>query len=248
MIAQALLKEVDCVLVVDDGSPEPLQIQPPVRLCRHFENRGYGDAVHTAMAFARSEKFDALILVDGDGQHDIRYVQQLLKQLDGCDVAVGNRMHHNSTHVGLPQPVERREANDFMRAAFKRVHPQSQLNDFFSGFLAFRLKALPRNMDLRGSLYASPARMWPCLAGAGLSIAEIAIPCIYLSSNNNFYRQYASMEELGHHIVDEFTESSVRYLGKSRESVLIALIEELRTGCYESVRSWFEPACMRVRR
>jgi glycosyltransferase involved in cell wall biosynthesis len=235
-------------LVIDDGSLDPPQVKPPVRLCRHFENRGYGDAVNTAITFARTEQFDALVLVDGDGQHDIRYVPQLLALLDDSDVGVGNRLHHNSTQVGLPQPVERREANDFMCAVFNRVYPQFQLNDFFSGFLAFRVKAIPHYMDLRGSLYASPARMWPCLVGAGLSISEIAIPCIYLSPNNNFSRQYASMEDLGRHIVDEFIESSVRYLGKSKESILYALLEELRTGYYESIRSWLEPACMRCRR
>lgn len=247
-IAQALLNEVDYVLVIDDGSEEPIHVKSPLRFCRHNTNRGYGDAVNTAINYARLEKFDALILVDGDGQHDINYVSKLLTILDKYDVAVGNRLHHTSAQIGSPQPVERLEANDFMRAALQRIHPEFHLHDFFSGFLAFRLKALPHYLDLRGSRYASPARMWPCLAGAGLSISEIAIPCIYFDSGNNFLRQYKSMEALGHHIIEEFTESSVRYLGMSRESVLDILQEELSMGFYESIRSWIEPACIRDRK
>jgi glycosyltransferase involved in cell wall biosynthesis len=122
-IIQALLEEVDCVLVVDDGSKEPIKVQPPVHLCRHSDNRGYGDAVNTAITFARIEEFDALVLVDGDGQHDIRYVSQIFALLDNYDMAVGNRVHHNSKEIGLPQPIERRKANDFMCAVFNRVYP-----------------------------------------------------------------------------------------------------------------------------
>jgi dolichol-phosphate mannosyltransferase len=244
-IIQALLEKVDCVLVVDDGSIEPIKVQPPVHLCRHSDNRGYGDAVNTAITFARMEQFDALVLVDGDGQHDIRYVQQILALLDNYDVAVGNRFHKNSKEIGLPQPIERREANDFMCAVFNRVYPIFQINDFFSGFLAFRLDAIPHYMDLRGSRYASPARMWPCLVGAGLRISEITIPCIYLSQNNNFLRQYSSMEDLGYHIIKEFIDSSIRHIGKPKEKILSSLFKELETGKYESIKSWLEPAFIR---
>lgn len=160
-------------------------------------------------------------------------------------LSANNRFHKNSKEIGLPQPIERREANDFMCAVFNRVYPIFQINDFFSGFLAFRLDAIPHYMDLRGSRYASPARMWPCLVGAGLRISEIAIPCIYLSQNNNFLRQYSSMEDLGYHIIKEFIDSSIRHIGKPKEKILSSLFKELETGKYESTKSWLEPAFIR---
>jgi hypothetical protein len=83
--------------------------------------------------------------------------------------------------------------------------------------------------------------MWPCLVGAGHRISEIAIPRIYLSQVNNFLLQYSSMEDLGHHIINEFIDSSIRHLGKFRESILSSLSEELETGKYESIKNWLEP-------
>ena len=241
LIAATLLRDVADVVIIDDGSRVPIEAESPVRVHRYKENRGYGDAVQIAITIARKEHFDSLILVDGDGQHDLTYVTPLLERLKSSDIALGNRLHPHSPVRGLTQPPERRQANDFFRRSFRRLHNQLHLGDFFSGFIAFRVNAIPMQLDLRGTRYASPARMWPCLAGAQLRVSEIPIPCIYLNESNNFVLQYGSMSDLGNHLVDEISASSQRFLGISRKTVLTALEDELATGRYESILPWINP-------
>lgn len=240
-IATSLLKNVTDVIIIDDGSCVPIKAEPPVRVHRFNENRGYGDAIQIAITIAREEHLDSLIFVDGDGQHDLAYVMPLLELLQNFDVAIGNRLHPESPIRGLPQPTERRQANDLFRRTLRNLHPQIHLGDFFSGFIAFRVKNIPLQLDLRGTRYASPARMWPCIAGANLRVTEIPIPCIYLTESNKFVRQYDSMTELGGRLVDEFTTSSQQFLGLSRETIRTALHDELRSGRYKSILNWMEP-------
>jgi hypothetical protein len=185
-------------------------------------------------------------MVDGDGQHDLGYVVPLLRLLTTCDVALGNRLHPASAQIGMIQPIERRQANDLLRAALFRLHPPLALGDFFSGFLGFRVKSIPTSLDLRGTGYASPARMWPCLAGAGVRIAELPTPRIYYTESNTFARHYRTMQDLANHIVKEFVSSTVRHLGVPGEVVLETLRVELQRGHYAAILSWFASAVSSV--
>lgn len=238
-VAASLAGMVDRVVVLDDGSTPPLAAPGGLHVHRHAENRGYGDAVQSALDLARAECFEALVLVDGDGQHAVRFVPPLLVLLEKHPVALGNRLDPASPEVGVPQPPERRQANDIFRVVFRRLAPGFGVSDFFSGFVAFRVTAVPATLDLRGTRYASPARMWPCLAGAGLGVAELPIPRNYWSANNNFVRQYASMRALAEQLVAEFAAACELHLGIPCAATEAALREELNSGRYPAIREWF---------
>src|SRR5687767_204960 len=72
------------VLVVDDGSTDDtarvardagaMVIQLPFNL-------GIGGSVQTGYQYALEHGYDVAVQVDGDGQHDARYVHQLLERL-----------------------------------------------------------------------------------------------------------------------------------------------------------------------
>jgi hypothetical protein len=54
---------------------------------------GYGVALQTGYKYALEYGFDYLLQMDGDGQHDPRYLRTLLKEVEGgeVDVAIGSR-------------------------------------------------------------------------------------------------------------------------------------------------------------
>lgn len=56
-------------------------------------NLGIGGAVQTGYLYAKEHEYDAAVQVDGDGQHDVRYLVDMLKILeaDEADVVVGSR-------------------------------------------------------------------------------------------------------------------------------------------------------------
>jgi len=63
-------------------------------------NLGYGGAVQTGFRYAAQHHYRYGIMMDADGQHDPRYVPNLLApvQAGECDVAVGSRFMGKMTY------------------------------------------------------------------------------------------------------------------------------------------------------
>ncbi|MEA2004260.1 MAG: glycosyltransferase [archaeon] len=64
---------MDEVLVVDDGSTDDtVEVAEAAGavVVSHGVNKGKGSAVRTSLGYAAEHGFDALVLLDGDGQHD----------------------------------------------------------------------------------------------------------------------------------------------------------------------------------
>ena len=83
-------------LVVNDGSTDST-----LRLCRreNFQyldwpiNMGIGGAVQAGYIYAYKNDYDIAVQMDGDGQHDIAYLEKLLQPLilKEADVVIGSR-------------------------------------------------------------------------------------------------------------------------------------------------------------
>ena len=73
------------VLVVDDGSTDDDRRRAPARPARASSqlpfNLGIGGAVQTGYLYALEHGYDVAVQVDGDGQHDARYLPVLLEHL-----------------------------------------------------------------------------------------------------------------------------------------------------------------------
>ncbi len=84
------------IIVVNDGSKDrTLEILKENKL-PHIDlihNLGIGGAVQTGYKYALENDYDIAIQFDGDGQHDVRYVEKLIKPiLDGeADFTIGSR-------------------------------------------------------------------------------------------------------------------------------------------------------------
>lgn len=79
------------LLVVDDASADgtgEIAERAGARVICHRVNRGYGGALKTGVRAARGE---IVVLMDADGQHDARYIPELVAALDECDFSVGER-------------------------------------------------------------------------------------------------------------------------------------------------------------
>lgn len=101
------------VLVVDDGSDDRTpQIvgDLPVTLLRHPQRRGKGEALRTGFREALRQGFDAVVTMDGDGQHLASDVPR---------IAAAAQRHPNHIVIGArlldkaQQPKARRLANAF---------------------------------------------------------------------------------------------------------------------------------------
>lgn len=82
-------------IIINDGSrdsTEQICIKNGYNHISHPVNLGLAGAVQTGMKYAYKHGYDAAIQYDGDGQHDAKYIGDLLKELEGgCDVVIGSR-------------------------------------------------------------------------------------------------------------------------------------------------------------
>src|SRR5262245_44425728 len=82
------------VLVVDDGSTDDTAVRAAAagaRVARLAYNLGVGGAMRLGYRYGRDHGYDVVVQLDGDGQHDPRYIPKLLDALAEADVVIGGR-------------------------------------------------------------------------------------------------------------------------------------------------------------
>src|SRR5687767_12114344 len=90
------LQYTNDVIVIDDGSSDStiyIAEQAGARVLRHEVNKGKSEAVNTALGYARRNGSDALVFIDGDGQHKPDEIEQVLAPVrrKEADMVIGSR-------------------------------------------------------------------------------------------------------------------------------------------------------------
>ncbi|MDZ4829296.1 MAG: glycosyltransferase family 2 protein [Phycisphaerae bacterium] len=183
---------IDRVLVVDDGSTDatPMELaRHRVEVIRHAENRGYGRSMMDMFRWASFDKFDWLVTMDCDEQHEPAAIPAFVDAItsDDSDVVSGSRYLRSADHsVGdddLP-PGDRRLINRLITDEL-RARLALSLTDSFCGFKAYRTSAIERlALDVDG--YDFPMQFWPQAVAHGLAIREIPVRLIYNDPNRTF--------------------------------------------------------------
>jgi hypothetical protein len=102
IIARTVAEIHDCapdfdVLVVDDGSTDRTAANAAAAhagVLRLPFNVGIGGAMQSGYMYALEHDYEVAVQVDGDGQHDPRYIHELLchlRESPGCNMVTGSR-------------------------------------------------------------------------------------------------------------------------------------------------------------
>jgi dolichol-phosphate mannosyltransferase len=175
------------VLVVDDGSTdgtrERLARRDDVQVVRHEPNRGYGAALRTAFAYAAEHRYETLVTIDCDGQHEPQRIPGFVAACEGVDIVSGSRYLKHFAGDSTP-PADRRRINERITTEVNRRLGLS-LTDAFCGFKAYNVSAVGK-LHLTEEGYAMPLELWVQAACQRLSIIELPVPLIYLDESRSF--------------------------------------------------------------
>ena len=175
------------VLVVDDGSTDGttqlLAARDDIHLVRHARNSGYGAALRTAFQYALRRRYDFLVTIDCDGQHEPQRIPDFLAACQSVDMVSGSRYLAHFAGDSRP-PEQRREINEELTSVLNRrlgLH----LTDAFCGFKAYRVAAL-KSLNITEDGYGMPLELWVQAVHAGWRIIERPVPLIYLDESRSF--------------------------------------------------------------
>ena len=82
------------ILVVNDGSKDDTAKKVNELNCNLLDlpfNLGIGGAMQAGYLYAYQNDYDAAIQVDGDGQHNPIYINEMLEKLKDYDMVIGSR-------------------------------------------------------------------------------------------------------------------------------------------------------------
>jgi dolichol-phosphate mannosyltransferase len=186
-VLDAVVRNADDVLVVDDGSTDGtrqlLAARTDVIVVSHEQNRGYGAALKTAFDYAVAHQYDVLVTIDCDGQHEPQLIRTLAAACKGADIVSGSRYLEVDGAAGAP-PVDRRRINLQITEEINCCLGL-KLTDAFCGFKAYRVDAL-RKLHLTESGYAMPLELWVQAAFHELRVIELPVPLVYLDEKRSF--------------------------------------------------------------
>lgn len=99
-------------------------------------NLGIGGAVQTGYKYAYEHNYDIAIQFDGDGQHDINYVKNIIKPItEGkCDMVIGSRFIDKSTSEFKSSAARRMGIK--IISFFMKILSRKKIYDPTSGFRA----------------------------------------------------------------------------------------------------------------
>jgi len=113
-LVESLAKKGFDVLLIDDGSTDDTSViarEKGAIVLRNEKKAGKGASLREGFDFALERGYDAVIMMDGDGQHDVGSLDRFLLEADKnkISVIVGNRMVN-----AKGMPVIRFITNKFM--------------------------------------------------------------------------------------------------------------------------------------
>ncbi len=183
----AKLKEISKydieVIVVNDGSIDNtgdivLNISNHnafIKLLNHETNRGLGEAVKTILHYAidNLDNNDVLITLDADNTHDPLLIEAMLDKLtdQNLDLVVASRFTKGGREIGLSNI--RKMYSRGAKYYFKLFFPIHNLNDYSSGFRAYRVSMLKEAQNKWNDLVTTDG--FDCMAEIAAKFSKMQI-------------------------------------------------------------------------
>jgi glycosyltransferase involved in cell wall biosynthesis len=161
------------IVVIDDGSIPRVERESvtPAKVLRHRINLGKGMALKTGCEYAIQKKADAIVLMDGDGQHEPAEIPRLIDALQEVDIVFAARK------LGQDMPSVRRMGNRVLNRSARWLY-DVDLQDIWCGYRAFRSDCFSK-ISWNAHDYSVDVEMAIRAVRHRLSYREVGIETIY---------------------------------------------------------------------
>ncbi len=187
------------VVVVDDGSRDRTAAAAATHgalVISHLRNRGKGSALRTGFAYALRERYDGVVVLDSDGQHDPAEIPRLIEagERQHAGLVVGNRMADGlpaapparpersttgggAAQGGVAMPPTRRWVNAAMSTIISQLIRQ-RIPDSQCGFRVIR-KELLADVPLTAARFEIESEVLLSAARRRWKIISVPVTSIY---------------------------------------------------------------------
>jgi len=175
----------DDILVIDDGSRDNSSLiaeKYGVRLIRHKKNYGKGVALKDGIEFALREKYDAVITLDGDGQHSPKEIPKfLLNFKKGYDLVIGSRRDEMRK-----MPIDRYLSNRISTLILSLISGRK----LFDSQCGYRLIAtcLLRKIRIKKRRFDAESEILYKLLRKGAKVKHVSIEALYGEGDSKIKR------------------------------------------------------------
>jgi glycosyltransferase involved in cell wall biosynthesis len=167
---------IDVLMIIDgskDRTEEIVSFNGYDSLVHPF-NMGYGATIQTGYKYAVRNGYDLVVQIDGDGQHDPKYIKPMIKALlsSESDVVIGSRFLEGG---GYDVPISRKMGIRFFSKIASMITGQ-KISDSTSGFQALNRRAFYYFSKVDNFPYDYPdADTIITLIFAGFNVKEIPV-------------------------------------------------------------------------
>lgn len=173
-VVVSAMRYCEDILVVDDGSTQPLPVLSGINMVHHHMNMGKGCAILSAAQWADEHNFTHIVTMDADGQHNSEDLQKFVAAIktDPYAIIVGTR-DFSKNNVPKSSKFGRAFSNFWLK-----VQTGVTLGDAQSGFRAYPTVALTQ-LRYTEKRYSFEVEVLVRASWAGFPLVSIDIDVFY---------------------------------------------------------------------
>lgn len=176
------------VLFVDDGSDDASSKEltglrkSNVFIIAHKKRKGYGAALKTGFRFAIDNRYENIVVIDVDLQHNPQHIPIFFRELSEYDVVLGSRYFRIDSCMDVPR--DRMIINRYITSLINMFF-LIKITDPFCGYRGYGIEFL-KKAKLSEDSYGFGIEIILELARTATTFKEIPVEIIYIDKTRKF--------------------------------------------------------------